>query len=90
MGRPVVARAVGGIPELFRDGREGWLADGDPVSIADRLVQALVAGPWAPGAAVAARRRAESFGWDRVVSRTEDLYRRVTAGERWTRGTRVA
>lgn len=90
MGRPVVARAVGGIPELFSDGREGWLADGDPVSIADRLVQALITGPWAPGAAVAARRRAESFGWDRVVSRTEDLYRRVAAGERWTPGTRVA
>ena len=90
MGRPVVARAVGGIPELIQDGREGWLAEGDPVSIADRLVQALAAGPWAPAAAVAARQRADSFGWDRVVSRTEDLYRRVAAGERWTRGTRVA
>ena len=31
MGRPVVARAVGGVPELIEDGREGWLTDADPV-----------------------------------------------------------
>ena len=89
MGRPVLARAVGGIPELVRDGGEGWLTDDDPASIADGMVRALGLGPQIELAAIAARHRAESFGWDRVVSRTEDLYRRVAAGQRWTRGTRV-
>ena len=89
MGRPVVARAVGGIPELVRDGEEGWLTDSEPATIANRLVGALTPGPIPEAAGVAARDRAGSFAWDRVVSRTEALYRRVAAGERWTRGTRV-
>ncbi len=37
---PVVATAVGGTPELVRDGQEGWLVGrGDRIAAADRLVR---------------------------------------------------
>jgi glycosyltransferase involved in cell wall biosynthesis len=41
-GVPVVATAVGGIPELIEDGRTGYLADsGDPHSLASKIEEAL-------------------------------------------------
>ena len=41
-GRPVVATAVGGIPEAIADGENGWLVpSGDPVALATRLGSAL-------------------------------------------------
>ena len=90
MGRPVVARAVGGVGELVRDGREGWLTGSDVETIADRLVRALTPGPGQTSMAAAARRRAEAYSWDLVVRRTEDLYRRVAGGDRFARGQRIA
>lgn len=40
LGRPVLATYVGGIPELVRDGKEGWLV---PPANIEALVDALVA-----------------------------------------------
>jgi glycosyltransferase involved in cell wall biosynthesis len=82
-GRPVVARDVGGIPELVTNGREGWLTGPDPSEIADRLGRVLTENDGVPPMAAAARRRAEGFGWATVVRRTEDVYRRAAAGERF-------
>ena len=90
MGRPVVARAVGGVGELVRDGREGWLTGSDVETIADRLVRALTPGEGPTTMAAAARQRAEAYSWELVVRRTEDLYRRVAGGERCARGQRIA
>jgi glycosyltransferase involved in cell wall biosynthesis len=90
MGRPVVARAVGGVGELVRDGREGWLTGSDVETIADRLVRALTPGEGQTTMAAAARQRAEAYSWELVVRRTEDLYRRVAGGERFARGQRIA
>ena len=79
-GLPVVAFAVGGLPELVPDGRAGHLVpDGD----LDGLVEAaadLLGDPVrrrAMGAAGSAR--AAAFGADRVVGRYEELYREVLA-----------
>jgi glycosyltransferase involved in cell wall biosynthesis len=90
MGRPVVARAVGGVGELVRDGREGWLTGSDVETIADRLVRALTPGEGQTTMSAAARQRAEAYSWELVVGRTEDLYRRVAGGERFARGQRIA
>ena len=89
MGRIVVATEVGGIPELVRNGRDGWLVSPNPEDIASGLLRAVDVGPEAEAMAVAARERAESHAWPTVVRRTEDVYRRVAAGERLPRGTRV-
>lgn len=90
MGRPVVARAVGGVGELVRDGREGWLTGSDVETIADRLVRSLTPGEGPTTMAAAGRQRAEAYSWELVVRRTEDLYRRVAGGERFARGQRIA
>ena len=88
---PVVASAVGGIPEVVVDGETGWLvpidldaeglptdADGFARDLAAR-VNALLADP---GAAErmgqAGRRRVlDHFSWPSIATRTVDLYQRV-------------
>jgi glycosyltransferase involved in cell wall biosynthesis len=90
MGRLVVATEVGGVPELVRGGREGFLVAASPEDVATGLLRAVEPDPAAEEIARAARIRAESFGWPAVVRRTEDLYRRVAAGEHLQPGTRLA
>lgn len=80
-GRPVVASAVGGLPEIVDDGRTGLLVPpGDPDAIAAAL-DALVADPARAAAMGAAgRRRAlESFSQERCTDRVEELYRAALA-----------
>ena len=89
-GRPVVATRVGGMPELVRDGVDGLLADPDPASVA-RALTALLGSPGeAERMGASARERAATYDWPVAIARTEDLYRRVLAGERLPRGRRIA
>ncbi|GGY07295.1 glycogen synthase [Streptomyces djakartensis] len=80
-GTPVVASAVGGIPEVVDDGRTGLLVrpgDGFEAGLA-RAVDTVLADP------VAARRMGEAgreravgeFGWDAVARRTALLYEEI-------------
>jgi starch synthase len=80
---PVVASAVGGIPEIVVDGVTGWLvpydatdAEGFARGLAER-VNALLADPaLARRMGEAGRRRVlEHFGWDVIADRTVALYR---------------
>ena len=80
MGRPVVATRVGGIPELVREGKDGFLTSADPVEIAERLVQIVRDPSLRDRMGVCARARAETFTWDRVVKSTEAVYARVLRG----------
>ncbi len=88
---PVVASAVGGIPEVVVDGETGFLVpievdeDGlpvDPARFARRLaarVNQLLADPAAAGAMGRAGRRRvlEHFSWPSIAARTVELYERV-------------
>jgi glycosyltransferase involved in cell wall biosynthesis len=81
-GRPVVATRVGGVPELVRDGEDGFLTSGDPVEIAARLRSLLTDRAMRERMARSARGRAGTFTWERAVRETEAVYREVLARRR--------
>lgn len=83
-GRPVIASDVGGIPDIVRPGRSGWLVPpGDPEALA-RSVLEVAADPGT------ARRRGEEgrrwaerrFSWDRIVGDVIEAYREAVVARR--------
>ncbi len=74
-GRPVIATAVGGVPDLVQDGENGFLVrERDPEKLADRLEEALGA-RWNPDLIAARSRRS----WAAVAGEQLEIYRRVTS-----------
>jgi alpha-maltose-1-phosphate synthase len=81
-GAPVVASAVGGIPEIVVDGETGFLVPYDPddraafaAALAARVNQLVGDADLARRFGEAGRRRVlERFGWEAVARRTVDLY----------------
>ena len=80
-GVPVVATAVGGVPEVVRDGENGRLAPADdPSAFAAALRELLEDRERARELGANARRDVEErFTRDQVVQLYESLYRRVLA-----------
>jgi glycosyltransferase involved in cell wall biosynthesis len=78
-GRPVVATNVGPIPEVVADGETGLLVPpGRPEALAEAIVRVLTDRPLAERLGRAGRARAErEFGLDRMVDRTDALYRQL-------------
>lgn len=76
-GRPSVATAVGGTPEVLEDGATGWLTPpGAPALLAERLEEALSRPEEARARGAAARRAViERMGIDAMVRRHEAFYR---------------
>jgi N-acetyl-alpha-D-glucosaminyl L-malate synthase BshA len=90
-GVPVVATAVGGVPEVVRDGETGLLAPADDQELfAERLATLLLDRRRAREMGRAARADVLArFARDPIVARYEALYRRVLAsrsGERLAGG----
>jgi glycosyltransferase involved in cell wall biosynthesis len=88
-GRPVIASAVGGLPEIVDDGRTGLLV---PPTDVDALAAAIreLAGDAARAAVLGAAARARAlamFSQDRCTDRTMELYGAAldAAGERRSR-----
>ena len=81
LGRPVAAAAVGGVPELVRDGEEGWLVPpGDVEALTAALASALaVPDERARRAAAGCRRVRESFHARGMAEQTAAIYRRLAA-----------
>ena len=93
-GRPVIASAVGGLPEIVDDGRTGLLVPpGDPAALADAIVELATDRARAAAMGAAGRARAlEEFSQERCTDRIEELYRAALAGaaERRSRRSRHA
>jgi alpha-maltose-1-phosphate synthase len=93
---PVVASAVGGIPEVVADGETGWLVryeagddgTGAPADapafardLAARIEQVMADHDGARAMGAAGRRRVEArFSWGAIARETADLYRRLLTG----------
>ncbi|WP_431038556.1 glycogen synthase [Streptomyces sp. P6-2-1] len=86
-GTAVVASAVGGIPEVVRDGETGVLVPYEPEDPAAferglaRALNGLVTDPGTAALMGAAGRglAVRDFGWDRIARRTVEVYAHVLA-----------
>jgi glycosyltransferase involved in cell wall biosynthesis len=77
-GLPVVASAVGGLPELVEHGRTGWLVPpADPRALAARLETMLADARQPEEMGAAAQRRAGEFSAERMCAAIEALYERL-------------
>ena len=78
-GVPVVATAVGGVPDLLDDGSAGWLVTpGDPSALGGSLRQALDDGAEVRGRVDRARARVrEVYAVDPWLDRCEEVYRHL-------------
>jgi N-acetyl-alpha-D-glucosaminyl L-malate synthase BshA len=76
---PVIATAVGGLPEVVVDGETGYLRPvGDVAGMADAALELLADEELRKRMGAAGRRRAiENFGRDAIVARYRAIYRRV-------------
>ena len=75
-GRPVVASAVGGIPDIVDDGRTGWLVSPADVTELAAALERVAADPEATRQTAAAGRAValERFSWASVLSRLTACY----------------
>jgi glycosyltransferase involved in cell wall biosynthesis len=82
-GVPVVATAVGGVPDVIRDGETGWLVPpGDVPALSRAWLEALRRDAKVENVIVSARREVlERFGQERMISTMADLYRQLATGK---------
>jgi glycosyltransferase involved in cell wall biosynthesis len=78
-GRPVVASAVGGLAEVIREGRTGWLVPpGDHAALGSALRRVLADSELAEAVGQQSRQQAEErYAWPRLAGEIKTLYHGV-------------
>lgn len=77
-GVPIVATAVGGVPEVLDGGRAGTLVPyGDPEALAGGIRQLLGSPERARRLVSEGQRRVRDYSWDRVIEEHLALYREL-------------
>ena len=86
-GLPVVSTAVGGVPDLFENGREGFLVRaGDVEGLSHRMTLLTRDSQMRRSMGIAAARRAkESFDVSRMVRDYEQLYENLIGEEQFSK-----
>jgi glycosyltransferase involved in cell wall biosynthesis len=81
VGTPVVSTAVGGVPEIVRDGENGLLVPaGDPVALAAALTRFVGDAALRERLALAAAPSVKQLGEERLLTRVEERLLAVVSG----------
>jgi glycosyltransferase involved in cell wall biosynthesis len=85
-GRPVIASAAGGIVDIVRDGRNGWLVPpGDAAALAGAVAECMADPERAARLGANGREDvAADFGWEAITARLTKVYRSVVGSRRGT------
>lgn len=80
LGIPAVASSVGSIPDLLRDGENGFLVEpDDPDALANRIDAVLQDEPLWRSMAANARETSTAYGWDNHLANLEGILEQVCA-----------
>jgi glycosyltransferase involved in cell wall biosynthesis len=82
-GVPVAATAVGGVPDVIRNGETGWLVPpGDAPALHRAWLEILRRDDRVEAVILRARREVlDRFGQEQMITTMADLYRRLAAGK---------
>jgi glycosyltransferase involved in cell wall biosynthesis len=79
-GTPIVATAVGGVPEVLAGGSAGRLVPyGEPAALAQAILETLENAAATRALVARATERVRTLDWSRSVERLRKIYREVTA-----------
>ena len=78
-GLPIVAAAVGGIPDMLKDGESALLCDADAASVVSAIEKLLSEEGLRKSLGMAARERAANFSSDSMARAYLDIYKRKGA-----------
>ncbi len=88
---PIVATAVGAVPEVLNGGERGRLVPyGDPAALAAALRSVTEDRPGTERRVAAGRAHVRQLDWSESARRFRELYREVLAGGRGRRASRVS
>jgi glycosyltransferase involved in cell wall biosynthesis len=87
MGLPVVATKVGGLPEIIKDGENGFLVEPrNPAEIAEKCALLLTDDELRARISRNNREKAKNYSWERVVEKLEEVYLTCLMGMKAKKG----